>query len=131
MSESKEGLLAWSLKARGARMSEKEGLILFSYPKVKFYDGGKLASEITAEAGEMKTLTRDAVLTGGVKVNSKRDGMNLSSSRLYFSSARGKVWTDDEVTINRGKTVIRGRGFTANPDLSEIEIKRQETRLDK
>lgn len=74
---------------------------------------------------------KEAQLERNVVVRSKADGMTLLTSRLFFSSRMNKIWTDDPVTILKGDTVTRGRGFTANPDLSEIEISRQETTTNK
>lgn len=92
-----------------------------------FYENDKLSSELEAETGFMSIPSKEARLEKSVKVVSKAEGMTLFTARLFFSSARNKIWTDDPVTIYKGKTVTRGRGFTANPDLSEIEISRQET----
>ena len=112
-------------------MEEKNGLIYFTAPDVKFYDGNVLSSEITSLKGELKMREKEAELTGSVHVDARKDGMKLETSRLFFSSARNKIWTGEPVTIYKERTIIKGRGFTANPDLSEIEILHQETRLNK
>ena len=77
----------------------------------------------------MDLIKKDAELVKNVLVVSKIEPMTLETTKLFFSSGKNKIWTDEEVTILRGKNVIRGRGFTANPDLSEIEITRQETKV--
>lgn len=129
MAESAAGDPRWSLDAEKGRLDEARGVITFTSPRVKFYDKGKVTSEITSRAGSLKMNDKAATLTDEVEVNAVRDGMRLSTSRLYYSSARAKIWTEEPVTIHKDRTVIKGRGFTANPDLSEIEIRRQETRL--
>ena len=72
-------------------------------------------------------VKKDAQLERNVKVVSRTDAMTLLTSRLFFSSKKDKIWTEDPVTILKGNTVTRGHGFRANPDLSKIEITRQET----
>ena len=129
MAESAAGTSRWSLDSTLGRLDEKKGVIAFEGPRIKFYDLGRVTSEITALHGVLQMKDKSAELTDEVTVHAKRDGMQLKTTRLYYSSARGKIWTDDPVTIYKGRTVIKGRGFTANPDLSEIEIQRQETRL--
>ena len=131
IAENSGGESRWSLDARKGRLDEKNGQITFTSPLIKFYDQDKVSSEITARAGSLKMHEKSAVLSDEVEVHALRDGMRLSTSRLYYSSARGKIWTDEPVTIHKERTVIKGRGFTANPDLSEIEIRYQETRLSK
>ncbi|MDD2804553.1 MAG: LPS export ABC transporter periplasmic protein LptC [Elusimicrobiales bacterium] len=119
----------WRLDADKGRLDEKKGVITFTSPRIRFYDSGKVSSEVTSRAGSLKMTEKSAVLSDEVVVTAVRDGMRLATSKLYYSSARAKIWTEEPVTIYKGRTVIRGRGFTANPDLSEIEIQRQETRL--
>lgn len=120
----------WKLQAEKGLLDEQKGVITFTAPRVSFYDSGTLSSEITSRTGSLKMNEKSAVLHDQVEAVSARDGMRLSTERLYYSSAKGKVWTEDPLTIHKGKTVIKGRGFTANPDLSEIVIHRQETRLE-
>jgi len=129
VAEAGAGAARWRLKARTSVMDEKKGKIYFTDPVVKFYDAEKISSEVTSLKGEVFMHKKEAELTGDVKVNSLKDDMRLATSRLFYSSARDKIWTPERVTIYQGKTVITGRGFTANPDLSEIEITHQETRL--
>ncbi|OGR62946.1 MAG: LPS export ABC transporter periplasmic protein LptC [Elusimicrobia bacterium GWB2_63_22] len=129
MAESLAGSSRWRLDSALGRLDEKKGVIAFESPKIKFYEGGRVTSEITALSGVLQMKDNSAELTDDVVIDAKRDGMQLKTTKLYYSSARGKVWTEEPVTIYKGRTVIKGRGFTANPDLSEIEIQRQETRL--
>lgn len=131
MAETSPDGARWSLEAAKGRMDEKNAVMTFTSPRLKFYEAGKVSSAITSRTGSLKMQERSAVLSDEVEVDSRRDGMRLATSRLYYSSARGKIWTEEPLTIYKGKTVIQGRGFTANPDLSEIEIQHQETRLAK
>ena len=119
----------WRLDAESAVLLDKEGLMRFIAPRIKFYDGDSISSEITSKFGIMRTKVKAAELTGNVEVNSRKDGMRLKTTKLFYSSARGKIWTEEPVTIYKDRTVIKGRGFTANPDMSEIEIEHQETRM--
>jgi len=129
MAEVNAGPSRWRLNAKTARMLEKQGLILFTSPEIRFYDGKIMSSEIKARDGKLLMREKETELTGDVRVDSRKDGMKLLTSKLFFSTARDKIWTDEPVTIYRERTVITGRGFTANPDLSEIELLHQETRL--
>lgn len=129
MAEAASGALTWRLDADIGSLDEKKGLITFSAPRIKFYDRDKVASEITARTGLLRMQEKSADLSDEVEVDVKKDGMRLRTTKLYYSSARAKIWTEEPVTIYKGRTVISGRGFIANPDLSEIEIQHQETRM--
>lgn len=128
MAETAAGASSWRLDAETGRLDEKKGVITFSAPRITFYDQDIISSEITSRTGSLQMLKKNAELTDEVEVNSKKDGMRLLTAKLYYSSGRAKIWTGEPVTIYKGRTVITGRGFTANPDLSEIEIQHQETR---
>jgi LPS export ABC transporter protein LptC len=129
MAESGAGAARWRLEADKGRMDEKNGLITFTSPRIRFYEDGKPTSKISSRAGSLKMHDKSAVLTDEVAVDSLTDGMRLVTTKLFYSAARGKIWTDEPLTIYKDNTVIKGRGFTANPDLSAIEIQRQETRM--
>lgn len=129
MAESAAGARQWTLDSALGRLDEKRGVIAFEAPRIKFFDKGRVSSEISALKGTLQMEQKAAELSDEVEVHALRDGMKLRTTRLYYNSARGKIWTEEPVTILKGRTVIKGRGFTANPDLSEIEIQRQETRI--
>ncbi|MBI4350015.1 MAG: LPS export ABC transporter periplasmic protein LptC [Elusimicrobia bacterium] len=129
MAEASAGAFAWRLDADTGRLDEKRGVIIFSAPRVKFFEKDAVSSEITSRSGLLRMREKSAELAEEVEVDAKKDGMRLRTAKLYYSSARAKIWTEEPVTIYKGRTVIKGRGFTANPDLSEIEIQHQETRL--
>jgi len=129
IAQTDKGQLGWRLDSLTAIMDEKAGLIRFTSPRVKFYDQDKVSSEITSRTGRLQMREKTAELTDDVQVNSKKDGMRLKTTKLFYSSARAKIWTEAPVTIYKGRTIITGRGFTANPDLSEIQIEHQETRM--
>jgi len=119
----------WSLESQAARLDEKSGILGFASPRITFFETGATASVITAGQGELDMATQDALLEQGVRVDSKAEGMTLATETLRFSSSENKILTEDEVLITRGRTRIKGRGFRANPDLSRIELKQQETTL--
>ncbi len=119
--------LKWSLASKTARFEDGETRIYFYNPKMDLFENNKLTSKLKADAGFLNMTRKDAQLEKDVRVESKTDGMILLTRKLFFSSGKNKIWTDDPVTIHKGNTVIKGRGFTANPDLSEIAITQQET----
>ena len=127
ISEVNDNIVRWKMVSTTARFEDGETRIYFDNPKMKFFEDGKPSSDLSAETGFLNMVKKDAELEKNVKVVSKTDGMTLLTSRLFFSSEMNKIWTDDPVTILKGDTVTRGHGFRANPDLSKIEIARQET----
>jgi LPS export ABC transporter protein LptC len=129
IAESESNQYQWDLKSKKAKLNEKKGSMIFVKPNLKFYKDNKVVSTITAEKGELNLNTRDTVLTNNVIVNSKTEGSLLKTKKLLFSAAKKKIWTEEKVTVYRQNTIVTGKGLTANPDLSEIEIRNQETQL--
>ena len=119
----------WRLDTPKATMEDLDSRMFFVEPVMRFYENGAITTVIKAQAGQFEPARKSAVLSTNVEVDAKKDGMLLRTDKLYYSPKKGKIWTDEKVTLLRGKTVVTGKGFTANPDLSEIEIEHQETRL--
>ncbi len=127
VSEVRRNQLHWKLDSAAARFEDGETKLHFDDPIMFFYNDDNPSSELKAETGFLDIAGEEAQLERNVVVKSKADGMTLLTSRLFFSSKKNKIWTDDPVTILKGDTITHGQGFTANPDLSEIVITRQET----
>ncbi|MCK5583612.1 MAG: LPS export ABC transporter periplasmic protein LptC [Elusimicrobiales bacterium] len=129
IAESESNQYQWDLNSKKARLNEKKGTMTFLKPNLRFYKDNKIASTIMADKGELNLNTRDTVLTDNVVVNSKNEDSLLKTKKLLFSAAKKKIWTQEKVTIYRENAIVTGVGLTANPDLSEIEIRNQETQL--
>ncbi len=129
IAESESNQYQWDLNSKKAKLNEKMGTMTFVKPNLKFYKDNKVVSTIMAEKGELNLNTRDTVLTDNVIVNSKVEDSVLKTEKLLFSAAKKKIWTEEKVSVYRQNTIVTGRGLTANPDLSEIEIRNQETQL--
>jgi len=131
VSESVLGRPDWLLKAKTATIKEKEKRMLFTSPELVMYnESASTASVITADTGELETEKKAGELSGAVQVNSAEEGMILTTDKLYYSSKKGKIWTDEPIIVHKDKAVITGKGFTSNLDLTEIEINKQETRME-
>ena len=127
VSQVNDNQLEWTLVSKTARFEKGETLIYFEDPKMDLFDDNRLTSRLQSDTGFINMVKKDAQLEKNVRVESKTDAMVLRTSRLFFSSEKNKIWTDDPVTIQKGNTITKGRGFTADPDLSRIAITQQET----
>jgi LPS export ABC transporter protein LptC len=126
-SEVNNNQIRWTLDATTARFVDGETRIYLDGPKIHLFENGAPSSDIDAETGFLNMAQKDAQIETNVKVVSKSEAMTMLTSRLFFSSEKNIIWTEDPVTILRGDTITHGKGLTAKPDLSEIEITQQET----
>ncbi|MFA5161031.1 MAG: LPS export ABC transporter periplasmic protein LptC [Elusimicrobiales bacterium] len=88
-------------------------------------------STVTARKGSYDAAGRSAVFTGNVVARSEKDKTMLETEKLFYSAKRALIYTDEAVRLTGDSTVVRGRGFEAKPDLSEISVMNQETELPK
>jgi hypothetical protein len=58
------------------------------------------------------------------------DGARLNSDWLQYVAEKDRIVSTAPVTIVRRGSVIRGVGWEAAPDLSEVFIKRQRVEID-
>lgn len=125
--QSVKGTTSWVLRARLALLHEGSRQVSFSEPRLEFYTGSKLTARAEAERGSTDLGTRDVSLSSAVKVSSLRDGTVLNTENLIYLSSSRKFTTESAVVLNRPGAVLRGRGLSANHDLSELRIRNQTT----
>ena len=65
---------------------------------------------MSGDEGELARDTRDVELRGNVVVATS-DGLRLETSRLNWTAAQQRAWTDDPVTVRRDGVVVQGQGF--------------------
>jgi len=130
ISESIYGKPSWILRAKTAKILPDGTTIKLQLPEINLFDEkGQNNSTVTADNGSIKTTEGSSILEGSVLVDAKTENMILSTKKLYFDSKKKKIWTNENIVIHKGKTIVTGRGFTSNSDFTEIEINKQETRM--
>lgn len=130
IADSSWGKPAWIIKADSSKVKPGNTAAAFKKPVLTLYGkNGKVNSIITADEGQADGAAGTGELSGSVKVVSKEENMTLKTSRLFYNSKKGRIWSDRKVEIQRGKAVVTGKSFVSNLDFSEIEIKNQETRM--
>ena len=71
----------------------------------------------------------DFTLTKSVKAQSLKEKITLTGEKLIYASKRKRIWTDEPVEINQRGATVKGQGLEASPDLSEITINQQSTKI--
>lgn len=119
----------WSLRAPRADVYEKQNLVLLQRPFIQFYDGEELSSTLESGRGEIHTDSRDLWAWDEVVMVST-DGAHLNSDWLHYVGEKDRIISTAPVTIVRRGSTIRGLGWEASPDLSEVFIKNQRVEID-
>jgi LPS export ABC transporter protein LptC len=122
--ESDSGVTKWILKAPVARVYNARKLLVTDDPRIEFFDEkGKLTSVLTAEKAEFNQVTKDLTALGSVVVTSQ-EGYTLETESLVWVNEVGEIHTEDFVRFTRGDDVLTGYGFQSDPELENVEIKR-------
>jgi LPS export ABC transporter protein LptC len=129
LSQSSGGTPKWNLKSRSALLREDAKTADLDAPVMDFFREGKAVSRVTSKTGEVQTDTHDVKLSSSVVLDSYEDHSHLTTDVLFYSSKRGRFYTESAVVIHRPEGVVHGEGMEATPDLSEIRIFRQRSVL--
>jgi LPS export ABC transporter protein LptC len=124
LTQTQEGRRVWSLRADNALIYEDADRVEMTVVRFDFFDEeGEPRSTLTADEGTVLRRTNDIEVFGNVVVYAA-DGTILTTERLTWNERTGKIESDREVSVTKGRDVMRGVGVEADPDLKNIRVKR-------
>ncbi|MFA6583132.1 MAG: LPS export ABC transporter periplasmic protein LptC [Elusimicrobiaceae bacterium] len=129
--ELQSGEKEWIILADKAALYEKDQTGDLKNPVIEMRKNKKLAARITSEKGRIDFSKKLVTLERSVEGESKTEQVELKTELLNYDIDAEKIWTDSSIQLRQYGVLVKGKGFTAKPDLSEIEIKNQETTLPK
>jgi len=118
-----EGRKSWELQADSGKQFVNQ--MILTQVKIKLLEKGKLASGGEADRVVVEIRTSNLLFEGKVKLISYIDGAELLSSNLEWIASENKLLTEERVVFKRGDLITEGWGLVENPELSQIEIKRE------
>ena len=118
-----EGRKSWELQADSGKQFVNQ--MILTQVKIKLLEKGKLASGGEADRVVVEIRTSNLLFEGKVKLISYIDGAELLSSNLEWIASENKLLTEERVVFKRGDLITEGWGLVADPELSQIEIKRE------
>lgn len=118
--QSRDGKTQWELVANSVHQVA-DGPAKLMGVKITYYaDDGKIVV-LTADTGAYEASTRNISLEGNVVVNTS-DGNHLNTDALKWSQKSETLNGEGDVTMTRGGSVIRGKGFELSPESETINI---------
>ncbi|MBI5201007.1 MAG: LPS export ABC transporter periplasmic protein LptC [Elusimicrobia bacterium] len=127
---SRAGAVEWKLDSPRAVFEEGQAKARLESPEIELFKKGKTETKARSEKGEIDLNTQDTLLSGDVRVENAQEKISLKTDLLQYIASAKEFRTDRPVEIRRPEGVMRGRGMTANHDLTEIHVKHQETRVE-
>lgn len=119
----------WDLSAERALLREDAKQAELVQPRMEFFERGRAVSRVRAESGSVQTETHDVILSSSVVLEGLQDRSRLETETMRYSSKEDLFITEAPVLVTRPEGVMRGRGLRAKPDLSEVRVFEQETRM--
>jgi len=118
-----EGRKSWELQADSGRQFVNR--MILTRVKVKLLEEGKLASGGEASKVVVDIGTSNLLFEGKVKLISYVNEAELFTSNLEWIASEKKLRTEEKVIFERGDLITEGWGLIADPELGQIEIKRE------
>lgn len=118
-----EGRKSWELQADSGRQFVNR--MILTRVKVKLLEEGKLASGGEAGKVVVDIRTSNLLFEGKVKLISYVNEAELFTSNLEWIALEKKLFTEERVLFERGDLITEGWGLIADPELGQIEIKRE------
>lgn len=116
---SKGGKKTWRLTSERIKMKGEETHLY----DVKF-ELFKDEKKVCTVRGERGKIAHELISLFGNVIVSTEEGATLTTNSINFTSKSNSLYTDDEISFIKGGFVLKGNGFIANRDLSEITIKK-------
>lgn len=114
----------WTLRSPHADLFDRDHRVDLVQPHVRFFSNGQSGSVVTAAKGRLDTDTKDFWAGGGVVMVST-DGVHLESDWVRYEKALDHFVSTAPVTVTRGRSIVRGIGWEARSDLSDMVIRDQ------
>lgn len=111
----------WQLDAEYGEIFEGQGRTIMKKVTIRINQPTRVWT-VSGDAGELQRDTRDVELRGNVVVVTS-DGLRLETSRLNWTAAEQRAWTDEPVTIRRDGVMVQGRGFETRVNEEVTRIK--------
>jgi LPS export ABC transporter protein LptC len=146
ITETQAGIPVWILNSKVAQRYNRQNKITLEYFTLEFMDvksnrksnsrkslilvkkNQTVTAVLSAPRGEVNTENKNLLAWGGVQVEAK-DGTQLTSERLEYSTLTQKITTESAIRIVRSDSILIGEGLEASADLSTVKIFRHEASI--
>ncbi|MBK8575848.1 MAG: LPS export ABC transporter periplasmic protein LptC [Elusimicrobia bacterium] len=124
MDSYEDGLRHWSLRSPHADIFDRDHRVELADPHVRFFSNGRSGSSVAARRGRLNTETNDFWAGDGMVMVST-DGVRLESDWMRYEKSADRFISTAPVTVTRGRSIVKGVGWEARSDLSEMVIREQ------
>ncbi|HPI03160.1 MAG TPA: LPS export ABC transporter periplasmic protein LptC [Candidatus Goldiibacteriota bacterium] len=126
LKSAQKGEVKWEVNAKGAQVFELKKKAYAQGFVMNYLDANNSKTVLYGDRAVIDTDTNFMEITGNVKAISG-DGAVVRTNRLFWDDRRKKMYTEEEVTVTRDGTVLKGIGLETDAGFKNLEIKRRVT----
>jgi LPS export ABC transporter protein LptC len=118
------GKREWVLKSSEAKMFDASSEIYLFNLTMTFYNPNNvIQSFLSSDEGYVNKKSKNVSASGNVKIFAE-NGAVLSSKKVYWDNTRKLFYTEtnEQVTLEKGKTIIKGYKMKADSGLKQVQI---------
>ena len=101
----------WDISADAARYVKKENITYFDRVRMRIIRADGRSLTISGKKGLFHTDTRDAMISGDVRLEADR-GEQIATEHLNYIDAEKKVFTKDDVVLTSPHLEVKATGMT-------------------
>ncbi len=125
-----EGEKSWDMKAEKGEIDKEKNEIYLKNFLVKFYEGSKAVSRLTAENGKIDEKNKQMEGKSNVRMESLRNKIKINTDEIKYSSEEKKIFSSSFVDLKRDGTLVKGEGLETTPNFDYIAIKKNASSFD-
>lgn len=127
--ESQDSQKKWILRSEAVDFSDLQNATLKN-PNLLLKENGTDSASVTGKTGTFNYPSKKVSIEGNAKIQSFTEKLVITADRFFYDVNRNRIWSDDKTIITRGGVKVTAKdGVVTDSKLSNIEIKKQTTRL--
>ncbi len=122
--QTKDGTVQWEVRAKKARLFERENRALLQQVTVTLYDHGGKEMSLEGDEGTLDTVRKDFLLVNhdAVIIVTTHSGYTIATNHLLWNEDRQEITTSDPVSITGHGLQVNGRGLQGKLRIEEFAV---------
>lgn len=119
-----KGNKEWEIDGKNAQVFEMKKKIFVQNFTMKTFERSGAYSTTTGKRAVIQTDTNFMEISDHVRYTAT-NGMVLKTEKLFWDNEKKKIYTDVQVIVIKGGTILKGIGFESDASMQNMEIKKQ------
>jgi LPS export ABC transporter protein LptC len=119
-----KGKKEWEIDGKNAQVFEMKKRIFVQNFLMKTFEKNGTYSTTTGKRAVIQTDTNFMEISEDVRYTAS-NGMVLKTEKLFWDNAQKKIYSDAQVIIIKGQSVLKGIGFESDASMENMVIKKQ------